>query len=112
MTDAAEASAHDEHEIAHVMPPQVLLGVSWGCTYVGALRGVTEGSKEKATAAGLFNSTPSMSAILGPLFATLIVSVTGASEATMLFAAVTSLVSLPLYYLLRRRVAPPVTGSA
>jgi MFS-type transporter involved in bile tolerance (Atg22 family) len=73
---------------------------------------VTEGSREKATAAGLFNSTTSMSAILGPLFATLIVSVTGAYEATMLFAAVMSLVSLPLYYGLRRRGAPEVTGSA
>jgi MFS family permease len=85
-----------------LLPTQILLGVSWGCTYVGALRGVTEGSKEKATAAGLFNSTTSMSALLGPLFATLIVSMTDAYESTMLFASAMSLISLVLYYLLRR----------
>jgi MFS family permease len=95
-----------------LLPTQVLLGVSWGCTYVGALRGVTESSREKATAAGLFNSTTSMSAILGPLFATLIVGVTGAYESTMLFAAAMSVVSLVLYAVLRRRMGPGVNGSA
>jgi len=88
-----------------LLPLQVLLGVSWGCTYVGALRGVTENSKEKATAAGLFNSTTSMSAILGPLFATVIVGMTGAYESTMLFAAVMSVISLGLYLVLRKSAA-------
>ena len=96
-----------------LLPTQILLGVSWGCTYVGALRGVTESSKEKATAAGLFNSTTSMSAILGPLFATVIVGMTGAYETTMLFAAIMSVVSLVLYYLLQRRAgSEDVTASA
>jgi MFS family permease len=87
-----------------LLATQVLLGVSWGCTYVGALRGVTESSEEKATATGIFNSTTSMSALLGPLFATMLVGVTGNYEVTMLFAAVTSVASLVLYYLLRRPV--------
>jgi MFS family permease len=95
-----------------LLPTQILLGVSWACTYVGALRGVTESSKEKATAAGLFNSTTSMSAILGPLFATVIVSISGSYEATMLFAAAMSMISLPLHFVLRRRAEPGVTGSA
>jgi MFS family permease len=85
-----------------LLATQVLLGVSWGCTYVGALRGVTESSEEKATAAGIFNSTTSMSAILGPLFATMLVGVTGSYETTMLFAAVMSVASLVLFYLLRK----------
>ena len=95
-----------------LLPTQVLLGLSWGCAYVGALRGVTEGSREKATAAGLFNSTTSMSAILGPLFATLIVGLTGSYESTMLFAAVMSTISLGLYLFLRRSAGPDVSDRA
>ncbi len=94
-----------------LLPTQILLGVSWGCTYVGALRGVTEGSREKATAAGLFNSTTSMSAILGPLFATLIVGITGDYESTMLFAALMSVVSLVMYGALMRRTGSDVNAS-
>jgi MFS family permease len=86
-----------------LLPLQVLLGISWGCTYVGALRAVTESSKEKATAAGIFNSTTSMSALIGPLCATALVAVTGSYESTMYFAAMMSLVSLVLFYVLRRR---------
>ncbi len=87
-----------------LLPTQVLLGVSWGATYVGALRAVTESSKEKATAAGIFNSTTSMSAILGPLFATVLVSFSGTYESTMYFAALMSLVSLVLFFVLKRTV--------
>lgn len=94
-----------------LLPTQILLGVSWGCTYVGALRGVTESSKEKATAAGLFNSTTSMSAILGPLFATLIVGMTDDYESTMVFAAVMSVLSLVLYFWLSRRRGTELTVS-
>jgi MFS family permease len=86
-----------------LIPTQILLGISWGCTYVGALRGVTESSEEKATAAGIFNSTTSMSAILGPLFATVLVSITGSYVSTMYFASAMAVLSLVLYYLLRRR---------
>ncbi len=96
-----------------LLPTQVLLGISWGCTYVGALRAVTESSEEKATAAGIFNSTTSMSAILGPLFATVLVGFTGLYESTMYFAALMALVSLMLYYVLRRGVeaSPHVSAS-
>ncbi|MCK4971485.1 MAG: MFS transporter, partial [Thermoplasmata archaeon] len=96
-----------------LLPTQVLLGISWGCTYVGALRAVTESSEEKATAAGIFNSTTSMSAILGPVFATLLVGFTGLYESTMYFAAVMAVVSLMLYYVLSRRVkaSPQVSAS-
>jgi len=92
---------------------QILLGISWGCTYVGALRAVTESSEEKATAAGIFNSTTSMSAILGPLFATVIVGFSGLYESTMFFAAFMAVISLILYYVLRRRVeaSPQVSAS-
>jgi MFS family permease len=95
-----------------LLPTQILLGVSWGCTYVGALRGCTESSKEKATAAGLFNSTTSMSAILGPLFATVLVGFTGSYETTMLFASAMAVVSLGLYYGLRKMAEEDLTSSA
>ncbi|MCK4300912.1 MAG: MFS transporter, partial [Planctomycetes bacterium] len=96
-----------------LLPTQILLGISWGCTYVGALRAVTESSEEKATAAGIFNSTTSMSAILGPLFATVIVGFSGLYESTMFFAAFMAVISLILYYVLRRRVeaSPQVSAS-
>jgi MFS family permease len=87
--------------VYELLPTQVLLGLSWGCTYVGALRAVTEGSEEKATAAGIFNSTTSLSAILGPMFATVLVGLTGNYESTMYFASLMAAASLVMHYMLR-----------
>ncbi len=86
-----------------LLPTQVLLGVSWGCTYVGALRSVTEGSEEKATASGLLNSVTSLSAVLGPAVSTVLVSVTHDYEAPMYLASGLAAVSLVLHYVLRGR---------
>jgi DHA1 family quinolone resistance protein-like MFS transporter len=90
-----------------LLPTQFLLGISWGCTYVGALRAVTESSEEKATAAGIFNSTTSLSAIVGPVFATVLVALTGSYESTMYFAAAMSAVALVLHYAMRTRAKEP-----
>ena len=87
--------------VYELLPTQVLLGLSWGCTYVGALRAVTEGAEEKATAAGIFNSTTSLSAILGPICATALVGLTGNYESTMYFASIMAVASLVLYYMMR-----------
>lgn len=95
-----------------LLPTQVLLGLAWGCTYVGALRGVTESSPEKATAAGMLNSTTSLSAILGPVFATTLVSLTGAYESTMFFAAAMSVLSLVIYLVLRRRMGEKAVSAS
>ena len=62
---------------------------------------VTESSKERATAAGIFNSTTSLSAIMGPIFATVLVSFTGEYETTMYFASIMAAASLVLHYVLR-----------
>jgi MFS family permease len=94
-------------DVWELLPTQVLLGVSWGCTYVGALRAVTETADEKATAAGVFNSTTSLSAILGPLAATFLVSITNEYESTMYFAAAMAALSLVLHYVLKARVTTP-----
>jgi MFS family permease len=91
--------------VYELLPTQLLLGVSWGCTYVGALRHVTEASSEKATATGLLNSTTSLSAIIGPLVATALVAVTGDYRSTMYLASVAALVGLLLYHLLARRAS-------
>ena len=98
--------------VYELLPTQVLLGLSWGCTYVGALRTVTEGADEKATAAGIFNSTTSLSAILGPISATALVGLTGNYESTMYFASLMAVASLVLHYMMRpgSDVATDVSG--
>jgi len=52
---------------------QVLLGFSWANLYVGSLRMMLDRNKERATAAGLLNSSISLSSLMGPLIALLIV---------------------------------------
>lgn len=47
--------------------PQILLALSWSLLYVGSLKLVLKKNIERATAAGLFESTRSLAAILGPL---------------------------------------------
>ena len=94
-----------------LLPTQGLLGMAWAATYVGSLRGVTESSEEKATAAGMLNSTTSLSAILGPVCATALVAVTDDYLSTMYFAAAMSAVSLVLYIVLRGRSGEPASVS-
>jgi MFS family permease len=57
-----------------ILPIQVLLGTSWAFMYVGALRYLTERNEEKATVSGILDSILSLSAIIGPVLATIILS--------------------------------------
>jgi DHA1 family quinolone resistance protein-like MFS transporter len=52
---------------------QVLLGFSWANLFVGSLRMMLDRNKERATAAGLLNSSISLSSLMGPMIALLIV---------------------------------------
>jgi len=57
-----------------ILPTQVLLGISWSLMYVGALRYLTGRNEEKATVTGILDSILSLSAIIGPILATIILS--------------------------------------
>jgi len=57
-----------------ILPTQLLLGISWAFMYIGALRYLTERNDEKATVSGILDSILSLSAIIGPILATIILS--------------------------------------
>ena len=48
-----------------LLPFQLLLAVSWSCLYVGSLKYLFEHNDERSTAVGMFNSTLSLSGIVG-----------------------------------------------
>lgn len=50
-----------------IMADQVVLGCSWACTYVGALKVILEKGAERSTSSGLLDSTLSLSSIFGSL---------------------------------------------
>ncbi len=52
---------------------QVILGLSWANLFVGSLRSIMIKNKERATAAGLLNSSLSLSGLLGPVIALVLV---------------------------------------
>jgi DHA1 family quinolone resistance protein-like MFS transporter len=97
-----------------LLPTQVLLGVAWSCTYVGALRTVTEGSEEKSTVAGLLTSVTSVSQVIGPAISTVMVSATHIYRTEMFIGAAMSLAALGLYLVLRKYAQEdgPVTASS
>jgi MFS family permease len=50
-----------------IIPIQVVLGFAWSFLYVGSLRTLLENNVERASAAGLLNSTINLAGIVGPL---------------------------------------------
>jgi len=58
----------------YILPVQILLGISWAFLYVGSLRYLTDRNVEKATVSGMLDSVLSLSSIIGPFLATIIVS--------------------------------------
>jgi MFS family permease len=72
---------------------QVILGFSWANLYVGSLRAMLDRNKERATAAGLLNSSISLSSLLGPLISLVIVQLLPGSsfEGPMYLAFITSM---------------------
>jgi len=97
-----------------LLPTQVLLGVAWSCTYVGALRSVTEGAVEKSTVAGLLTSVTSVSQVIGPAISTVMVSATHVYRTEMYIGAAMSMAALLLYLVLRKYAQEdgPVTASS
>jgi MFS family permease len=67
-----------------VIPIQVLLGFAWSFLYVGSLRSLLKGNVEKATAAGLLNSTINLAGIIGPLLAGIITQVSSFKAAMII----------------------------
>lgn len=56
-------------DFIQIMPAQILLGLSWACLYVGALKYVTERNVERSTASGLLISMMAISGVIGPIMA-------------------------------------------
>jgi DHA1 family multidrug resistance protein-like MFS transporter len=48
-----------------LLPLQVILAFAWSCLYVGSLKYLIEHNDERSTAVGMFNSTLSLSGIVG-----------------------------------------------
>ena len=55
------------HSFWQLLPFQVLLALSWSCLYVGSLKYLIEHNEERSTAVGVFNSTLSLSGIVGAI---------------------------------------------
>lgn len=85
-------------DIIQILPSQIILGFSWACLYVGALKYVTENNTDRSTASGLLQSILSLSGVFGPIIAAIIYSIWPAYAPIMFFAAVMSIVSFVLFW--------------
>ncbi len=90
--------------IWEVFPAQILLGFSWACLYVGALKYVTERNAERATASGLLQSMLAISGVLGPIYAAILFTLGGDYYTIIAFAAIMALLSFLIFYISNRRV--------
>jgi DHA1 family multidrug resistance protein-like MFS transporter len=84
--------------IIEILPAQILLGFSWACLYVGALKFVTENNEDRSTASGLLTSMLSLSGVIGPIIAAVIYSIIPDYWPIMLFAAIISFVSFVIFW--------------
>ncbi len=91
--------------IFEALPTQILLGLAWACLYVGALKYVTERNVEKSTATGLLQSVMSISGVIGPLIAFLLISIWPGYLAIMINAALMSIVAFLMFTFSSRRAA-------
>ncbi len=81
-----------------IIPTQVILGISWAFLWVGSLRYSIEKSNfDRSTSAGILTSTQSISGILGPLIALLIISWGGNYVDIMLIATIATLITLLMF---------------
>ncbi|MFX0107705.1 MAG: MFS transporter [Candidatus Hodarchaeota archaeon] len=81
-----------------MIPAQLLLGFSWACLYVGALKYVTEKNEERSTAAGLLQSILAISMVIGPIMAAVLYTLWPGYTSAMLFATVMALIALVIYW--------------
>ncbi|MBS3793890.1 MAG: MFS transporter [Candidatus Thorarchaeota archaeon] len=92
--------------IIQMIPAQILLGFSWACLYVGALRYVTDRNQEKSTASGLLQSMMSISGVIGPIIATILYFVWPSYTPILLNAMIMSFVAFVIFtYGARKRNA-------
>jgi MFS family permease len=89
--------------ILEIIPTQFLLGISWACLYVGALKYVTERNEDRSTASGLLNSVMSLSMVLGPIMAAMIYSLLPFYIPIMYNAVVFSLIGYVIFIVASRR---------
>jgi sugar phosphate permease len=78
---------------------QVILGLSWANLFVGNLRSMLIKNKERATAVGLLNSSISLSALIGPFIALILVEILPQIpyEAPMILAGISAFLAF-IYY--------------
>jgi MFS family permease len=94
---------------------QVMLGTSWATLYVGSLKFVMERNVERATSAGLLQSTMSIAAIVGPFAGGALVEAAfragwaaeAAYETTMYVAAVLAAAAFVAFLAALRRPPSP-----
>ncbi|MHA1135152.1 MAG: MFS transporter [Candidatus Thorarchaeota archaeon] len=84
--------------IIEILPTQILLGFSWACLYVGALKFVTENNEDRSTASGLLTSVLSLSGVMGPIIAAVIYSIWPGYASIMFFAVFMSLLSFVVFW--------------
>jgi DHA1 family quinolone resistance protein-like MFS transporter len=90
-----------------MIPAQILLGFSWSCLYVGALKFVTERNVETSTASGLLTSMLSIAGIIGPIIAAIIRLFTLSYVPIILNAIILSLVALVIFIYSTKRNREP-----
>lgn len=83
--------------IIEILPSQILLGFSWACLYVGALKFVTERNIEKSTASGLLSSVMSIAGVFGPIYATILYAIWPDYHPIMYFAVLMSVIALVIF---------------
>lgn len=84
--------------IFEILPSQVLLGFSWACLYVGALKFVTENNEDRSTASGLLTSMLALSGVIGPIIAAGIYSIWPGYAPIMFFAVLMTLLSFGIFW--------------
>lgn len=81
-----------------IIPTQIILGVSWALMYVGGLRFLMDRNIEKATVSGLFDSVLSLSSIIGPFLAAIVIALDG-YRSIMYLASFLAFVSFLLFWI-------------
>ncbi|TFG30335.1 MFS transporter, partial [Candidatus Thorarchaeota archaeon] len=84
--------------IFEILPSQILLGFSWACLYVGALKFVTENNEDRSTASGLLTSMLALSGVIGPIIAAGIYSIWPGYAPIMFFAVLMTLLSFGIFW--------------
>jgi MFS family permease len=93
-------------EALHLLPLQLLVGLSFAALWLGCLKEVLARNVERATASGLLNASMSLSNVTGPLVGGLVAGAFG-FRATMYVGATVTVLALVLYGFLERPKAAP-----